>query len=159
MNELKFKNMCLKKLSETVAELSNDDLVDLWNSYCSFYNCQDDCLYYLESIDDVLKYTAPSEVIRYTKDINLNHMNLQNAVFQIDAYGYYKSYSSAMGFFEINPASFEEMVEAMLELNCLFLFESASSNKSTLVKLFNILNSYNNFLLSKRNKNIIFEVE
>lgn len=129
------------KLAEATIELSNDELVDVWNSYCRYINDLDSYIYPLEYFDEFLKDCTPLEILRYAKNINPDHINNDNSVFMKDAYGYYYSFKSIREFFTSSYGVFEEMITTMLNENVLFGAECNSSD--TMLKMHNIIAEYN----------------
>ena len=46
------------------SELSNDELVSIWNEYCDNNNYTDDRIYYMREFDDMMYDRTPSEIAR-----------------------------------------------------------------------------------------------
>ena len=46
------------------SELSNDELVTVWNEYCDNNNYTDDRIYYMSEFDDMMCDRTPSEIAR-----------------------------------------------------------------------------------------------
>ena len=146
------------KLAETTIELSDDELVDVWNSYCRYTNDLDSYIYPLEYFNEILKDRTPLEILRYAKNINPDHINNDHSVFTMDVYGYYYSFKSIREFFTSNYDVFEEMITTMLDEKVLFGAECNSSD--TMLKMYNIITEYNELKKNDmNNKNIIFKVE
>lgn len=129
------------KLAEATIELSDDELVDVWNSYCRYINDLDSYIYPLEYFNEILKDCKPLEILRYAKNINPDHINNDNSVFMMDAYGYYYSFKSIREFFTSSYGVFEEMITTMLDEKVLFGAECNSSD--IMLKMYNIIAEYN----------------
>lgn len=76
---------------EELEELEDEKVVDLWNDYCENNNMDDERIYYMDEIDDVLGKMYPTDLF---DTIDFNRFNKCDSYFGSDGYGYIESFNT-----------------------------------------------------------------
>lgn len=80
MNEMEKR----KKLVEYINGMSDDEMVELHNSYCEAANCMDDCIYSTYELDEILKGRTPTDILCVSFYGNFNP---RDRFFRFNGYG------------------------------------------------------------------------
>lgn len=95
------------KVLDVLSDLSEDDLISVWNEYCDANNYVDDRIYYMSELDDVYGYgvfdNSPiTDIIDTIRD-DFNDFDTSCDYFGVTMYGY-ESFDSPDSFsgFDIN---------------------------------------------------------
>lgn len=76
---------------EELEELEDGKVVDLWNDYCENNNMDDDRIYHMDEIDDVLGRMYPTDLF---DTIEFNRFNECDSYFGYNGYGYIESFNT-----------------------------------------------------------------
>ena len=76
---------------EELEELEDGKVVDLWNDYCENNNMDDERIYYMDEIDDVLGKMYPTDLL---DTIDFNRFNECDSYFGYNGYGYIESFNT-----------------------------------------------------------------
>lgn len=86
----------LERISETLKTLYDEDLIMLWNVYCSHNKYYTDYIRYMSEFDDIedpydrdLTFSEQIESIK----IDFAHFNTDDDYYNCDIYGHYNSFS------------------------------------------------------------------
>ena len=76
---------------EELEELEDEKVVDLWNDYCKNNNMDDDRIYHMDDLDDVLGRMWPSDLF---DTIDFNRFSEGDSYFGYNGYGYIESFNT-----------------------------------------------------------------
>ena len=76
---------------EELEELEDEKVVDLWNDYCENNNMDDEKIYHMDDLDDVLGRMWPSDLL---DTIDFNRFNECDSYFGDNGYGYIESFDT-----------------------------------------------------------------
>ena len=76
---------------EELEELEEHEVVDLWNDYCENNNMDDERIYYMDEIDDVLGKMYPTDLF---DTIDFNRFSEGDSYFGSNGYGYIESFNT-----------------------------------------------------------------
>lgn len=76
---------------EELEELEDEKVVDLWNDYCKNNNMDDDRIYHMDDLDDVLGRMWPSDLL---DTIEFNRFSEGDSYFGYNGYGYIESFNT-----------------------------------------------------------------
>lgn len=76
---------------EELEELEELEVVDLWNDYCKNNNMNDDRIYHMDELDDVLGRMWPSDLF---DTIDFNRFSEGDSYFGYNGYGYIESFNT-----------------------------------------------------------------
>ena len=76
---------------EELEELEDGKVVDLWNDYCENNNMDDERIYCMDEIDDVLGRMYPTDLL---DTIDFNRFSEGDSYFGYNGYGYIESFNT-----------------------------------------------------------------
>lgn len=76
---------------EELEELEDGKVVDLWNDYCENNNMDDERIYHMDDLDDVLGKMYPTDLF---DTIDFNRFNECDSYFGYNGYGYIESFNT-----------------------------------------------------------------
>lgn len=76
---------------EELEELEDGKVVDLWNDYCKNNNMDDERIYHMDDLDDVLGRMYPTDLF---DTIEFNRFNECDSYFGYNGYGYIESFNT-----------------------------------------------------------------
>lgn len=76
---------------EELEELEDGKVVDLWNDYCENNNMDDERIYHMDEIDDVLGRMYPTDLL---DTIDFNRFSEGDSYFVYNGYGYIESFNT-----------------------------------------------------------------
>lgn len=76
---------------EELEELEDEKVVDLWNDYCENNNMDDERIYHMDDLDDVLGRMYPTDLF---DTIEFNRFNECDSYFGYNGYGYIESFNT-----------------------------------------------------------------
>lgn len=76
---------------EELEELEDGKVVDLWNDYCENNNMDDERIYHMDDLDDVLGRMYPTDLF---DTIDFNRFNECDSYFGYNGYGYIESFNT-----------------------------------------------------------------
>lgn len=76
---------------EELEELEDGKVVDLWNDYCENNNMDDERIYHMDDLDDVLGRMYPTDLF---DTIEFNRFNECDSYFGYNGYGYIESFNT-----------------------------------------------------------------
>lgn len=78
-------------LEDVIYDMSNDDLLYLYNEYCDYTNCYEDRLYFMEDFNEVCEGMTPYDVVL---SVQLGDFRTNDRYFLINGYGNFKSFDN-----------------------------------------------------------------
>jgi hypothetical protein len=76
-------------IEEAIYNMSNDDLLYLYNEYCDYTNCYEDRLYFMEDFNEVCAGMNPYDIVL---SVQLGDFRTNDRYFLMNGYGNFKSF-------------------------------------------------------------------
>ncbi len=83
------KDFVKEKLEDFLEEMSDDDVIAMWNNYCDNNRYEDDRIWYVSDFDDLMQGKLPSEVVEeLSSNFSLNDEYMVFTIYGIASFSY-----------------------------------------------------------------------
>lgn len=83
------KDFVKEKLEDFLEEMSDDDVIAMWNNYCDNNRYEDDRIWYVSDFDDLMSGKLPSEVVEeLSSSFSLNDEYMVFTMYGISSFSY-----------------------------------------------------------------------